>query len=174
VSSLVKPGDVGAEVGVWQGCFSYHTLLPRQPSKLYLIDSWAGDAESDPDRGDQSSSSQLARKHMYEQVQEAFAPYPNVEIIKMKSDEAAACFPDNFFDYVYIDGDHSYEGVMKDLESYFPKVKIGGLIIGDDYGWGRVSVAVQDFLKKYNDRIYWFGDPCVQPREGQYVIRKVR
>ena len=38
VSSLVRPGDVGAEIGVQCRVFAYHVLLRRQPSKLYLID----------------------------------------------------------------------------------------------------------------------------------------
>ena len=52
VSSLLKPGDVGVEIGVAFGGFAYHVLLPAQPSKLYLIDPWQyglqTDVEQDP------------------------------------------------------------------------------------------------------------------------------
>jgi cephalosporin hydroxylase len=37
------------------------------------------------------------------------------------------------FDWIYIDGDHHYEAVLQDLELYFPKVKVGGYIVYDDY-----------------------------------------
>ncbi len=172
VSSLIKPGDVGAEIGVWNGCFSYHTLLPKDPSRMFLIDSWGGDAQSDPDNGIQSQEAQHARDQIYENVCSLFASYPNVEILRMRSLDAAGLFPDEFFDYVYIDGDHSYEGVMQDLIHFLPKLKIGGLIIGDDYGWGQVSVAVRDFIKIYRNQIIWMGNPLISPREGQYVIQR--
>ncbi|MDP1608682.1 MAG: class I SAM-dependent methyltransferase [Chlamydiales bacterium] len=174
VSSLIRPGDVGAEIGVWQGVFAYHTLLQRQPSQLYLIDPWIGGTESDPDRGHLASEAQRARDQMCENVQQIFAPYPNVRIMRMKSEEAVSSFPDQFFDYVYIDGDHSYDGVMRDLVNYLPKVKVGGLLIGDDYGWGQVSVAVQDFLRAHKNELLWGGDPCKKGREGQFFIKRVR
>jgi predicted O-methyltransferase YrrM len=37
-------------------------------------------------------------------------------------------------DFLYIDADHSYDGVTADLEAWVPHVKPGGLIVGDDYG----------------------------------------
>jgi len=92
----------------------------------------------------------------------------------MKSEEAADHFPNSFFDYVYIDGDHSYEGVTRDLASYFPKIKIGGLILGDDYGWGRVSEAVKAFIKTRKDDLLWLGDPLTKQREGQFAFKRNR
>jgi cephalosporin hydroxylase len=58
--------------------------------------------------------------------------------------EAAAEFADEYFDWIYIDGNHQYEFVLLDLESYYPKVKAGGSIVGDDYGvegWWRGGVT---------------------------------
>jgi predicted O-methyltransferase YrrM len=37
-------------------------------------------------------------------------------------------------DYLYVDADHSYGGVLADLRAWVPHVKPGGLILGDDYG----------------------------------------
>lgn len=42
-------------------------------------------------------------------------------------------FPDNYFDFVYVDGDHSYKGSKSDLRNYYAKVKRGGVIAGHDY-----------------------------------------
>lgn len=175
ISSLLQPGAVGAEIGVWEGSFAYHTLLQKQPLSLYLIDPWdLCSATSDPDGGKDSQEHRRAREKTYENICEVFSAYPNVHIIKMRSDEAAPSFPDQFFDYIYVDGDHSYQGVMLDLTTYFNKVKIGGLIIGDDYGWGQVSLAVQDFVRVYQDRLTWLGDPYAEGREGQYVIKRMK
>lgn len=49
----------------------------------------------------------------------------NLELIKS--------FPDEYFDFVYIDGDHSYKGAKSDLINYFRKVRSGGVIAGHDY-----------------------------------------
>jgi cephalosporin hydroxylase len=42
-------------------------------------------------------------------------------------------FDDNSIDFIYIDGNHSYESVTKDLQLYLPKIKKGGFISGHDY-----------------------------------------
>ena len=42
-------------------------------------------------------------------------------------------FPDESIDFLFIDADHSYEAVKKDLELWYPKVKHGGVISGHDY-----------------------------------------
>jgi hypothetical protein len=64
----------------------------------------------------------------------------------------AAQFPDAYFDWIYIDGNHTYEGVKGDLTSFYPKIKAGGFITGDNYGdrpdwWWKDGVkrAVDEF-----------------------------
>ena len=48
-------------------------------------------------------------------------------------------FPDRYFDFVYVDGDHSYKGSKSDLRNYYPKVKRGGVIAGHDYCCSRAE-----------------------------------
>ena len=66
-------------------------------------------------------------------------------------------FQDNQYDFVYIDADHTYESVKKDLELYLPKVKNGGIIGGHDYtdNWVEVRQAVDEVFgspdRKYDD-----------------------
>ena len=57
----------------------------------------------------------------------------NIHIEKGCSWEYANTFEDNSIDFVFIDADHSYEAVKKDILSYFPKLKIGGIMAGHDY-----------------------------------------
>ena len=58
--------------------------------------------------------------------------------------------PNNSLDCIFIDGDHSYNAVINDLELYWKKIRIGGQILGDDYNMLDVSNAVNDFSNKYN------------------------
>jgi predicted O-methyltransferase YrrM len=67
-----------------------------------------------------------------------------VEVHRGFSNQVAIQFPDEYFDFVYIDGDHRYAAVKEDLELYFKKLKVRGLLCGDDYaesGWWKAGVA---------------------------------
>jgi predicted O-methyltransferase YrrM len=66
----------------------------------------------------------------------------------MRTDEAYKLFEDESIDFLFIDADHSFEAVKKDLKLWYPKVKTGGIIAGHDYMWvdGRVAMAVNQFF----------------------------
>jgi hypothetical protein len=173
VASLIKPGDIGAEIGVCMGVFAYHVLVPSKPAQLFLIDPWQYGLQADMEK-EITERNQLARDAQYRYVCEIFKDFSNVRIIRSKSEDAVAEFEDNFFDYVYIDGEHSYAAVTRDLNNYFQKVKVGGYIIGDDYGWTGIADAVQDFLKSH-EQDCWFGeDPYLGRTGGQFVIQRIR
>jgi hypothetical protein len=74
---------------------------------------------------------------------------------RTKSETALARFPDAYFDWVYLDGNHYYEYVLRDLEICVCKVRRRGIIAGDDYTWGEehgfpVKKAVDSFLQAKN------------------------
>jgi len=168
VSKFLRKNSVAAEIGVCTGAFSYHVLLKKEPSKLYLIDPW----EYWPKRKAEYKRIQMKSKlkeQQYENVKALFSPFKNVELIRKTSVDAAACFPDRYFDYVYIDAEHSYEAVTDDLKKYFPKIKIGGLIIGDDFGWTGIAPAVREFVEKNSSRCKLIGE-----KYGQYVLKRIK
>jgi hypothetical protein len=173
VTSLIHEGAVGVEIGVWLGSFAYHVLLQKHPSELYLIDPWEYGLQKDMEINP-TPAKQRQRDALYEQVCQYFAPYENVEIIRQKSEDAVSLFPDDYFDYVYIDGEHSYDAVMRDLTNYLPKVKVGGYLIGDDYGWTGIAPAVQDFLKKHPGELQFLEDPYEGKTGGQFAILKLK
>jgi hypothetical protein len=74
-----------------------------------------------------------------------------VVVHRTRSAIALAAIPDRSLDWIYIDGDHTYDNVILDLRLGVAKVKLGGFICGDDYtngGWWKDGVirAVHDFL----------------------------
>jgi predicted O-methyltransferase YrrM len=69
---------------------------------------------------------------------------------QMTSEEAVKMYSDGSIDFLMIDGDHSYEGVKKDLQNYLPKMRPGGLIAGDDAFVPEIVQAVKDVAGHLN------------------------
>jgi Methyltransferase domain len=72
-------------------------------------------------------------------------------------------------DRVYVDGNHRYEGVKDDLTAYYPLVRPGGVVAGDDYGlrgwWGDgITEAVDQFVGSHGCELKIMGH--------QFLIRK--
>ena len=69
--------------------------------------------------------------------------------LKMKSSEACKLFEDESIDFILIDGDHSYPQVKQDIMLWYPKLKVGGTIGGDDWHWqgDQVKQAVEEYFK---------------------------
>jgi predicted O-methyltransferase YrrM len=70
-----------------------------------------------------------------------------VNPIKMPSHEAAALYEDESLDFVFVDGEHSYDGVSGDINFWLPKVRKGGVLAGHDYNHSAdVRRAVNELL----------------------------
>lgn len=157
---LLPKQSVGLEIGVALGDFSETLLRVVQPRKLHLVDPWTyqtrADYRVDPnnvptDEGDRRHASVLAR----------FASQINagqVDVLREFSKNATATFSPRYFDWIYIDSIHTYDGVRDDLENYYPLVRDGGFILGHDFTnrsgareWNFAVVeAVTDFLKLHD------------------------
>jgi len=74
----------------------------------------------------------------------------NITHIRKKSDDAINDIKNDMFDIVYIDGLHTYDQVLKDINNYRPIIKEGGYISGHDYhlNWDGVRRAVNETLGK--------------------------
>jgi len=73
-----------------------------------------------------------------------------VEMLRTTSDEAAKKFKPESIDFIFIDGDHSYEGVLKDCKTYYPFLKKDGFFCGHDYGFlPDVKRGVDEFRKEF-------------------------
>ena len=173
---LLPADSVGAEIGVWKGDFSARILRSVRPARLHLIDPWSfrrDDAHQDAWYGGKAAADQAAMDRIHEQVVRRFRKETAagvVEVHRSPSAEAAALFPDGYFDWVYVDGDHVYEAVRADLDLFDPKMRAGGLIAGDDYGqvgWWEdgVTRAVDEFVEAR-------GYEVMSLAANQFVLRK--
>jgi predicted O-methyltransferase YrrM len=74
--------------------------------------------------------------------------FNNIKLIKMTSDDAINQLLDEKFDFVYIDGIHTYEQVNKDIKNYKQIINRGGFIGGHDYHpvWEGVVRSIHENL----------------------------
>ncbi len=134
----------GVEIGVASGLFSNDMLMNWKIKTLYLVDVWKCVATQ---KGD-GSSPQPWHDFNFESMRRLMANHNKKTIIMQGfSVDMAAKIKDESLDFVYLDADHSYEGVMSDLMAWFPKLRPGGLVAGHDYlnvAYG-VNQAVEEF-----------------------------
>jgi hypothetical protein len=94
----------------------------------------------------------------------------DINILNENSWDVYNTFDDNSISCIHIDGDHSYEGVKKDLNLYWGKIKNGGMIINDDYHWGGVKKAIDEFINNHKDDIIKFYP--IQNGEKNVIIKR--
>jgi hypothetical protein len=149
ILSRVPSQSVCAELGVYKGDFSQLILKTVRPKKLHLMDPWK--FERDPTYtqswyGGEVGKSQFHMDAVYESVRHRFSSAIRSGAVGLHRGTSAECcsrFSDDYFDWIYIDGNHQYEFVKQDLEMYLPKVKPGGLVAGDydNPGWWQDGVT---------------------------------
>lgn len=135
------------------GCFigESTTIFAQYFSEVIAVDPF----ESGYDIND--STSHLDFTSVYSEYIKRTSSYPNIKTIRLTSDSAVDLLDDEIFDFVYIDGLHTYEQVKKDITNYKPLIKQGGVIAGHDYhpNWNGVIDAVNEMLggpdKVYED-----------------------
>ena len=127
------------EIGSFRG--ESTSLFARTINKVYAIDpfTWcSGTAETDFDN--------LTKD------------FTNITKIKKYSNDPEVLnqFEDKSLDFVYIDGDHSYNAVMNDIKNWIPKIKDNGLIGGHDYHTGLLDVvnAVNNSFNTNNGKLF--------------------
>lgn len=140
-----------AEVGTAEGLFAKE-MMDWGTKLLYLIDRW----ETSGITGDSSFAQEWHDNNLL-QVQDRMAVYKNRPekyiILQGDSVEMLQHIPDDTLSLLYIDADHSYEGVKRDIETGYSKVVSGGIMAFHDYGnitdYG-VNQAVNEFCINNN------------------------
>jgi len=146
---------VGVEVGVWAGKLSEQLLHARPFLALYMVDRWRPPLPGDSyltSGSDMATRLQAAYDEALEEARKRVAFAGKRARLKIESSLIAAwhfATKNKRFDFVFIDGDHSYRGVTRDLYAWWPLVKQGGFISGHDYdhpSQGEVKCAVNEFF----------------------------
>jgi hypothetical protein len=146
----------GAEIGVYKGGLSARLLKARPRLHLLLVDPWVG-AERSSDSykasGDRRAFDPQGKMDGYFRATRRAVRFAGdrAEIIRAFSVEVAPRVPDASLDFVFIDGDHSYEGCSADIAAWTPKLRPGGLLGGHDYSdpWPGVVRAVDEAVEAH-------------------------
>lgn len=147
--------EIAVEIGTWRAEYAAHMCQFLQPTKFFTVDPYLlYEGMGKPDVGEYSTQESLdSLASRVSEFVSGFLPEGNAALIRKTSLEAANDFEDNSIDVVYIDGAHDYDDVIADMESWYQKVKTGGILCGHDYiershrdEFG-VIPAVQKFVK---------------------------
>lgn len=121
---------LGIEVGVREGDFAERIIKQWNGGPLILVDAW----RHLPDYYDCANVSDEQFARMTKRVSLRFSKYgERVRILRALSVDAAVFFPDECFDWLYLDANHGYEPCKLDLRAWWPKVRSGGLFAGHDF-----------------------------------------
>ena len=166
--SRMEKGCKVAEIGVNRGDFSELILKIAEPERLHLIDAW---------------NSVMYPESLLKEVEGRFrkpVASGKVQIHRKLSTEAADDFEDGYFDWIYLDANHSYDSVHSELVKYAPKIRRDGTIAGHDYTQGHweelcryeVIEAVHEFCVENEWELVYL---TVEPTEVQsFAIRRIR
>lgn len=151
-----KP-KIFAEIGVWKSHLMTKVLKNKQCfdiiKEYWTIDPWD---LLDVRHGHMSTFKREDWDRLYYKCCSYMPYFPQLKPLRMRSDKAFGIFKKRrYFDFVFIDGSHFYEDVLKDIKCWYPLVKDGGILAGHDYGTGSrkrhdVKRAVDEFFGKNN------------------------
>ena len=136
IKTVQRQGMNVMEIGCNYGdtVYGYIDIIKQNEGTLYAIDTFQGSILDDG-RDYQGSKYHFGswNTNMYDSFQNRFYKYKNnLKVFKGFSHDIIPNLPDDYFDLIFIDGDHRYEGVKKDIELCLPKMKKGGILCGHD------------------------------------------
>jgi len=140
------------ELGIFEGD-NFMQMIAHEPSLAIAVDTWNNDGVH------QSSDATYTKQELnnqYQSFQSKVEDFSFVKVLKMDTVEAADEFRNNFFDFVYVDADNSYESAYKNITTWYPKVKFGKFLAGHNYNkrYG-VYEAVNKFVKEKDLQLMW-------------------
>lgn len=151
----IKDGVI-IEIGVFGGVsiLSIADICIKNNTKIYGIDPWEllslyNERPMKDNELKNYRETMKGHRLNLERIIEA-QKYEHIELIKGFSVQEANKFEDKSVDLVYIDANHSYDSTLADINAWYPKLKKGGILSGDDFTWSGVKKAVCEFCNEHN------------------------
>ena len=146
---VLPEGGLGIEVGVWLGRNAKELLRLRRPRRLILVDLW---------KRFKCPTNHLVMKQAPELIEAQYLSLmhyffndPRVTLLRMASDEAASLLAPGSANWVYVDANHDYESVRRDLNAWSRALAPDGILAGHDWRvkkFSGVTRAVAEFCER--------------------------
>lgn len=158
-----------AEIGVHRGMFSQEIMKITSPEYFVLIDIWDTAMQPNAD-----NNIKFVRETFAKEIENK-----TVKVVRGDGAKSIGMEADQYFDWIYIDAEHSYNSVYRELRAVLPKIKTNGIICGHDYNdcympalcqYGVVE-AVNEFCMEFNFEFkYLTNEP---DRALSWAIKKI-
>lgn len=132
-------GKICVEIGSYKGKSTNY--IARKANVIYCIDTFKASDDGQTQNNEITSIFDFLNNTK---------KFNNVVPIVGKSQDLFGCFPDNYIEFLFIDGMHDYDSVNSDIINYLPKLKSNAVICFHDYydGWTGVVQAVDEHFGK--------------------------
>lgn len=166
VIELLKPSRI-IEVGTWKGGSAL--TMAREVERLgfdteiICVDTWLGALEMWVDPSDPNRHGALSLKNGYPSIYYTFI----ANVVRANQSDVITPFPVPSItaaqwcalkgvraDMIYLDASHEEEDVYQDLVCWWDLVGPGGVMLGDDWNWDGVRMAVERFAKEQKLQIF--------------------
>lgn len=155
-----QPDVSGLELGTWMGEsaeWMLTNIFTHEKSRYYCVDTFAGSEEHHLAGIDCTMLEQDTRQRL--------APFGGrVSICKGLTHEVLRNLTNARFDFIYVDAAHDALNVLRDAVLAFDLLKLGGVMIFDDYAWtvmpdaiDRPKIAVDAFVSCYARQVEVIG-----------------
>jgi predicted O-methyltransferase YrrM len=159
----VPEGGVFVELGAYKGKSTSFIVTEinnqNRNIQFHTIDTFEGDSGSNDEEEIEAYRKVNVSKMFDEFSENTKHLKEHFNVIVGKSDESSKFFEDNSVDVIFIDAGHSYDAVIRDIKSWLPKIKDGGIMSGHDYiNWSGVNTAVNEIFNEVDkiDNECWF------------------
>lgn len=172
------------EIGTWLGksaaFMGVEIVNSKKDIYFYVVDNWSGSpGEAKEIKGLTAMMSWMKDTNTnadgaFDTFNRNIAPVKEAlkghfNIVRKESSEASTLFKDESIDFLFLDGDHSYEAVIRDIDIWLPKVKKGGVFAGHDRDYPPAGKAIFEKIPEnipMPPRSYWYTKGIVCPSQS--------
>ena len=168
--------SIFVELGAFQGASTIYLAQSKKKNKkniiVYAVDLWENMTAPNRDISKPTVEGSIFFE-FWQNVWDAECEQI-IKPVQFDSSAFAKSFQDRSVDFVFIDGDHSYLGVSKDINEWLPKIKPGGWMGGHDYNQ-QVEIAVADILidREKKKVVKCKGDGVISKNCNSFICKEI-
>lgn len=150
------PISVFVELGTYKGDSAAQWVANLPGATIYLVDTWRP-MPGTRNKRITSRNTVESMEEIYQGLKEKYQD-TNVHLLRTSTIAATGLFYNESVDAVYLDADHTYLGVLADIDWWKKKMKPGAIMAGHDYTKGSVRDALATRFDSITvcNRMFWY------------------